>query len=100
MTTIKLNNTEFEVESYNKNTYFTGENIMSNANCSIKVVDMNTLNALVPVAITSIQIKYDNNIIYNLTDVNAKIDSINEYLNGDHMNTNVNFTFISNGSNA
>jgi len=93
MTKIKFNNTEFEVESYNKNTYFGGETITSNANCNIKVSDMSTLNALAETTITSIQIYYENNLIYNLQDVSAKIDNIGEYLNTDRMNVSVNLTF-------
>jgi len=93
MTTIKFNNTTFEVTTYNKNTYFGGETITSNASCNIRVNDMATLNALAEEPITTIQIYYENNLIYNLQDANAKIDNIGEYLGGDHMEVNVNLTF-------
>lgn len=93
MTTIKFNNTVFEVESYNKNTFFNGEEITSNANCTIKMTDMAPLNALTQTTITAIQIHYDNTLIYDLQDVSAKIDSIGEYLNTDRMSISVNLTF-------
>jgi len=93
MNTIKFNNTSFEVESYNKNTYFTGESVSSNASCTIKTNDMTTVNALAEDPITSITITHDEEVIYTLTNINAKIDSINEYLSGDRMNVNINLTF-------
>jgi len=37
MDKIKFNNTEFEVESYNRNTSFFEGNISSSAYCSVKV---------------------------------------------------------------
>ena len=93
MNTIKFNNTTFEVFSYNKNTYFGGESINSNASCSIKVTDMATLNALTSVPITSLQIYYNETLIYDLQDISAKIDSISEYLNTERMEISVNLTF-------
>jgi len=92
MNTIKLNTTEFEVEAFNKNTYFTGTTIMSNANCSIKLIDVSALSALIPLTITSIQIKHNNDVIYNLSDIEAKIDSTVDYLNNDHITTTINLT--------
>lgn len=44
--TIKLNNDAFLVESFNKNTNFTGENISSTGYCAIQINDVNTLNEL------------------------------------------------------
>ena len=93
MNTIKFNNTTFEVFSYNKNTYFGGESINSNASCSIKVTDMATLNALTSTTITSLQIYYNETLIYDLQDISARIDSIGEYLNTERMEINVNLTF-------
>ena len=93
MNKIKFNNTEFEVETYNKSTYFGGETITSNANCNIVVTDANALNALVGITITSIQITHDDNLIYNLSNISARIDNINEYLNMDRMGTSLNIVF-------
>jgi len=46
MNTIKFNDVAFEVESYNKSTYFGGGSINSNASCNIHVDDINILNTL------------------------------------------------------
>lgn len=92
MNKIKFNDVEFEVESYSKNTYFNNE-LSSNGNCSIITDDMDALNALANVPITSLQILHDGEVIYNLHDINAKIDNINEYLSGDRMSINVNLIF-------
>ena len=92
MNKIKFNDVEFEVESYSKNTYF-HEELSSNGNCSIITDDMDALHALAEVPITSIQILHDGEVIYNLHDINAKIDNINEYLSGDRMSINVNLIF-------
>lgn len=94
MTVITLNNTEFEVESYSKNTYFTGESIMSNANCTVRVTNVSALNDLIEEPITSIQIEYENEVIYTLDNINARIDNVNEYLSGDHISTIINMTFL------
>jgi len=93
MNIIKLNNTEFEVESYNKTTYFNGENVTSNANMLINTDDITVLNNLAENPINTIQILHDNDVIYNLTNANAQIENINEYLNFDKMNINVNLRF-------
>lgn len=93
MNKIKLNNAEFEIENYNKSTYFGGDTITSNANFQLTTNDITLLNALVSETITSIQIIHDDTVIYNLTDINAHIDNINEYLNFDRMNINVSMRF-------
>ena len=93
MNIIKLNNTEYQVESYNKNTYFGGESISSNASCSIITSDLDGLNTLAATPITQIQIYHDGTLIYNLQNIDAHIDSINEYLNDDRVNIGVNFGF-------
>lgn len=93
MNKIKFNNTEFTVETYNKTTYFSGETITSNASCTLTVNDVTTLNELVGVPITTIQITHDDTLIYNLTNISAHIDNVNEYLSMDRMNTNINIAF-------
>ena len=93
MNTIKFNDTSFEVESYNKNTSFMGETISSSASCTINTNNIESLNALAQDSITSIQILHNNDLIYNLADIDAKIDNISEYLNGDRMGVSVNLTF-------
>lgn len=93
MNIIKFNNVEFEVISYNKNTYFSEDAITSSANCQIILSDMSILNDLTDETITSLQILHDGNIIYNLSDISAHIDNISEYLNVDKMDINVSLRF-------
>lgn len=93
MNVIKFNNVEFEVTSYNKNTYFSENTITSTANCQIILSDMSILNNLTDETITSLQILHDGNIIYNLSDISAHIDNISEYLNVDKMDINVSLRF-------
>jgi hypothetical protein len=93
MTTIILNNTEFELVSFNRNTSFYENNISSTANCDIRVSNSAALQALINTTITTLQIKYGNEVIYNLTDISAKINTMNEYLNTDHISTSLGLTF-------
>lgn len=93
MTTIILNNNEFELVSFNRNTSFYENNISSTANCDILVSNAAALQALINTTITTLKIKYENEIIYNLTDISAKIVTMNEYLNTDHISTNLGLTF-------
>ena len=93
MNKIKFNNTEFESESYNRTTYFGGETVTSNASCSLLNADMDDIEELVGADITSIQIRHDGNLIYDLQNISAKLDNSNEYFSGDRMNIGLNFTF-------
>ena len=93
MNIIKLNTSEFEVDSYNKATYFNGETVTSNANFSINTNNISALNDLSDEVITVIQILHNGEVIYNLTDINAKIENINEFLNVDKMNISVSLRF-------
>ena len=94
MNTIKFNDSvEFAVDTYNKNTYFNSGIITSNATCAIFTDDISALNNLALDTITSIKIYHDDALIYNLEDINATIENINEYLNGDRISVNINFNF-------
>ena len=93
MNKIKLNNVEVELESYNKTTYFSEHAMNSNANCVVITNDVTALHTLAETVITSIQIKSDETIIYDLQNINGKIDNINEYLNGNRMSINIFITF-------
>lgn len=93
MNVIKFNDVEFEVISYNKNTYFNDDTITSSASCQIIVADMDVLNNLAKTVITSLQILHNGNIIYNLSDISVHIDNISEYLNVDRMDINVSLRF-------
>lgn len=94
MDKIKFNNTEFEVESYNRNTSFSEGTISSSAYCSVKVQDIDEITELAQEPITSIQIIHDDTVIYDLDDINAQIDNTNEsYNGGDRVYTNINLVF-------
>jgi hypothetical protein len=93
MNKIKFDNTEFEVLSYSKTTYFNSESINSNGSCSILTDNIGTVNELAENPIDTIQIYHDNELVYDLQDANAKIDSINEYFTGERMNISINFSF-------
>ena len=94
MSKIILNNEEFNLSSYNKNTYYTGEVISSTGSCQLTDADIDTLNTMAQGKITSIQIVNDNNqTVYDLNDIDAKIDSINEYYSGMSMSITLNMTF-------
>ena len=95
MNIIKFNKSvEVEVESYGKNTYFNGANMTSNANCTVKTDNIAALNELATSPITNIQIYSDGIMIYELDEINAKIDNISEYLNGNRIDVNISLSFI------
>lgn len=95
MNKIKFNNeVELQVESYNKNTYFNNNTMNTTANCSVITDDIAALHALANDKITSIIITCNDNVIYNLSNIDAKIENINEYLSGERMYINVNLTFV------
>lgn len=93
MNIIKFNNTEFEVESYNKTTTFTGEAMSSSAYCTLITDDIETLNEVAQAEITKIEIAHDNEVIYSLNNQHGHIDSTNEFLNGDRMSVSANLSF-------
>lgn len=93
MNTIKFNNTEFELESYNRNTYFNGETVSSNAGCGIIAANATEIDALAESTITSLQIYHDNELIYDLQNIEAHVSSISEYLNTDRINITINIEF-------
>ena len=94
MNTIIFNGTAtFGVESFNKNTSFEGETVTSSGYANLIVTDMDDLTAVAQDTITSIQIKHDNDVIYNSSNLTARISVINEYLNMDRMSVSVNFNF-------
>ena len=94
MNTIKFNNNvEVEVDSYNKNTYFSGTEIISNGSCSVICDNTDALMELGQEKITNISIYHDDTLIYNLQNIHAHIDNINEYLNGDRVSVGISLTF-------
>ena len=93
MNTIKLNNTVFELEGYSKTTPFEEGNIFSNGQCDIKNVNIDNAYTLAEEPITLVQIYHDNNLIYNLQDISAHINSISEGFNGERISVSLNLTF-------
>ena len=93
LNTIKFNNAIFQVESYNRNTYFNGTSISSNASCTIITDNIASLNNVAQTTITTLQIYHEETLIYDLQNIQAHIDNINEYLNDDSISIAVNLTF-------
>lgn len=94
MIKIKLNNYECEIDSYNRNTNII-ENGTVNSIAYANIINGNIgeLNALLGTNISSIEIYFNSNKIYELQDITAEITSVNEYLSGDRMSYNINITF-------
>ena len=84
MITILLNNEEFELNTYDHSTTFyddmntIGSSARLTLKCDTNVVDR--LYSLGNINITSIIIKYNNDVIYSLTNQTAKIVKIDEIL--------------------
>ena len=93
MNKIKLNNMELNVDAYIRNTTFSGEEITSTGYCTINTDDISVLNSLGQEEITSIQIYHDDTLIYNASNISARVSAINEYLNEDKMTININLIF-------
>jgi len=94
MNTIVFNgDASFGVESYNKNTTFDGATVNSSGYASLITTDIASLTAVAQETITSIQILHDGDSIYNLTNLNARITNINEYLSDNRISVNISFVF-------
>ena len=96
MAKIILNNEEFDFSGYNRSIYFSDENMTSNGYISnLRGTNVtNRLSDLAQETITSITIKKDNDVIYELDDIDAKINTMDESYNGDDaVITNVNIQF-------
>lgn len=93
MTKIILNNVEFQLEAYNRNTYFNGNTMSSNASISIGQGDIDALCTLGKTIITSLEIQINDETIYTLNNIHAKINELNEYFNGERISTNMSLTF-------
>lgn len=96
MAKIILNSTEFDFDGYNRNTYFSDDSINSTAYISnLRCQDLaNVLTTLTEEPITSIEIEVDDEPIYTLSNINARVSSMDESFNGvDKVNTNLNLQF-------
>lgn len=96
MYTLILNETNFQINSFGRNTYFQEDGSYT-SNGYMNFVNSNnlaaTLHALAQEPITSLIIKLNNEVVYNAGEINARIQSIDENLNGDTMNINLNIQF-------
>lgn len=93
MATLKLNNTEFEISEFNRTTYYTSEELNSNANVIVENTTVSALETLAHVEITSLQIINNGEVIYNLQNISATLDTINEYLKNGHMEISIGINF-------
>lgn len=98
MNTVIFNNdTEhaLELNSYNRNTTFNDEQINSTAYITLRANSstMEYLSSFTQTNITSIILTHDNDIVYQLNNISARITSIDEYLNNDYVQMNINFIF-------
>ncbi len=94
MTTIVFNGDKtFIVLNFNRNANFTGTTVSQNGYATIILEDVDALYGLADGTITSIQIFYNEEKIYESTGLSGKITSISENLNGDRVNADVNFVF-------
>ena len=92
MTKLTLNNTEFTINGYNRYTNIDDNGMHSSANVSFP--NNSQYNALTQVGtITSLSIETDGTSVYSLSNLNAKITSINEnlYEGGVQMNAQIAF---------
>lgn len=96
MATITLNSQEFIFTDYSRTVNFGGEHISDSAYINnISGLDVSTrLRALGEDTITSLVIKYNDEVIYSLTNLNAQIISITEgYSGGETVTTGINIRF-------
>ena len=85
MTTIKFNDTTFIVEGFTKSTSLINGSIHSTGNCSILLDGTDSVNSLLGIEITDIEIYNNDELIYNLDNLNAHDNNINEYLSDEKM---------------
>ena len=91
MNTIKFNETECTLFSFNKNTYFNNGEMSGNITCEVETENVTALHDLGEEPVTSIVITHDEEVIYNVTEMYAQLISINEYLADDKIHITLNF---------
>lgn len=95
MTKIVFNNNEneaVEISGFNRNTSFSEDNTISNAYVNA-IGGVAILQKYGIETITSIKIYNDEEVIYELDNLNAKISNIDEYLNNEQITVNANILF-------
>jgi len=93
MNTIKLNDVEVEVISYNRQMTFSEDMVKNRAYFGMKQKDLDLIIELFDTEITSIEIYHDDEKIYDLKDISVHLDNISEDLMQDTIVTNVNLIF-------
>ena len=94
MNTIVFNDTlSLTVNSYNKSANFNGTEINQSGYTNVVTDSTDALYALAETGISSIKILHDETQIYESTNLVGHITSISEYLNGDRMSIDINFSF-------
>lgn len=95
MIKIILNNEEFEISAFNRNTYISDGNIISRAYVTLADTANLTsdVHSLASIRLTSLIIKNGEDIIYDAGTINAHIASIDESLVGTAINIGLNIEF-------
>lgn len=93
MNYIKLNDMQMQVISFNRYVNFNNGVMSGSCNCQVVTSDLSGLQELGTTPVTSIQIIHDDQIIYNLTDIETHVASINETLVEDHIDISLTFDF-------
>lgn len=93
MNTIKFNDYQCGLISFSKYTNFDENGMVGTGTCQISTSDLTGLQEVGLNGINSIQITHDEEVIYNLTDINAHISYINESLNEDHIDITLSINF-------
>lgn len=94
MKTLILNNEEFEITSFNKYTSIQRDSVRSNATINMASnTDYDRLYAMGDDTITSLVIKNGEKTIYSLSNISARIESMNEIMEDDDVRLVVNIDF-------
>lgn len=93
MVKIKLNNEEFEISSFTRTVNFSNTQVADTATCNVLDATEEDLTTLAEETITTIEIYNDNNKIYELTNLNARIVNLTEALNNGAIDKMLNITF-------
>ena len=94
MNTIIFNDTvSLTVNSYNKSANFNGAEVSQSGYANVVTDSTNALYELAETGISSIKILHDETQIYESTNLVGHVTSISEYLNGDRMSIDINFSF-------
>ena len=91
MNTIKFNEFEAQVLSFSKNTSYYSNGMSGNVSCEIRTENYSALAELSTEPITSIVIKHNDDVIYNVSNIQMQLSNTNEYLTDDKINVTLSF---------